>query len=69
MAHSGKWEDRSRMAWQTWWLGAAMIAAGAVGLFIGAETITLIAAGATMVTGVVAIMVGGKVLHDKGRPE
>ncbi len=57
------------MAWGTWWLGAAMIAAGGFGLFIGAETLSLIASGATLVTGVVAIMVAGKVVHDKGKTE
>ena len=67
MTHTGKWKGRAKMAWATWWLGAAMCALGGVGLMLGKETETLIMSGGGMVTGIVAIMVAGKVIHDKGK--
>jgi len=67
MTHTGKWEGRTKMAWYTWGLGAAMVALGGVGLMMGKATETLVISGGGMVTGIVAIMVAGKVIHDKGQ--
>lgn len=53
------------MAWSSWILGASMIAAGGVGLFMELETGSLIMSGATMVGTVIAVVVAGKVAHDK----
>lgn len=69
MAHSGQWKSRMVMAWATWGLGAIMIIGGGAGLFMGKETGSLIMSGASMVTSVVAIIVGGKVFHDMNNGE
>lgn len=65
MSHTGQWTGRMKMAWATWILGGIMCLGGGIGLFMGKETGSLIGSGALMVTGVVGIVVGGKVAHDK----
>jgi hypothetical protein len=69
MSHSGQWDSRMKMAWSTWVFGALLATAGSVGLFMGKDTGTLVVSGISMITGVVAIVVGGKVIHDKGKPD
>lgn len=66
MTHTGKWEGRTKMAWWTWGVGASMVAIGSIGLFLGNDTSVLIISGTSLITGIVAIMVAGKVAHDKG---
>lgn len=66
MSHTGKWEGRMKMAWSSWYLGASMIVFGGIGLFMEKETGSLIMSGATMVGTIIAIVVAGKVVHDKG---
>lgn len=65
MSHTGTWRGRMRMAWATWGLGAAGFVFGGVGLFLGKDTGTLVGSGVSMITGVVALVVAGKVWHDK----
>lgn len=65
--HTGEWVGRTKMAWYTFWLGTSMITLGGVGLMMGKATEVLIISGGGMVTGIVAIMVAGKVIHDKGK--
>lgn len=65
MTHSGKWEDRSKMAWRSWYLGAAMLVAGTIAIFTEKDAAGLLLYGSGLITMIVGIMVAGKVAEKK----
>ena len=65
MTHSGKWEGRDKMAWRSWYLGAAMLIAGTIAIFTDKDAAGLFLYGSGLIASIIAIMVGGKVWHDK----
>ncbi len=54
------------MAWATWTLGAACIAAGGAAVFMEIDSGSLLPTGAALVGSIVTVMVAGKVVHDYG---
>ena len=62
--HTGKWIGRNKMAWSTWSFSAMMMTSGMVAIFKGLDGQPMIDAGAILMGSIIAIMVGGKVVHD-----
>lgn len=63
--HSGKWEDRSRMAWRSWYLGAALLVAGTIAVFLDKDAAGLLLYGSGLIASIIGIMVAGKVVEKK----
>jgi len=69
MAHTGTWQGRMRMARSIMGFGGFLCLLGALGGFTGAEASimnNLIMTGGGMITATGAVVIGGKVWHDKG---
>jgi len=65
MTHSGKWVGRTKMAWRAFYLGAILLIAGIIAVFMDKDGPALLLAGSGLISMVFGIDVGGKVIHDR----